>query len=137
MSKFAFDKILTKFEKAKSVIPQELGKDATKFFNDSFAKQGWTNDGFQAWKARKRNISPRDQGRAILVDSGALKRAVATSLKSATFEQIRFEVNLPYAQYVNEGTPKMPQRQFIGDSIMLRKELQAKIEKITDAIWQE
>ena len=137
MSKLGLDKALLRFTKARNEIPQELGKDAVKFFNDSFAKQGWTNEGFQAWKARKRNVSPRDQGRAILVDSGALKRAVATSLKSVTFEQIRFEVNLPYAAYLNEGTPKMPQRQFIGDSIMLKKQLQAKIEKITDAIWQE
>lgn len=103
MNKFNFDQVIKKLEKAKSALPKVLANDTKKFFLASWEKQGWDDGGVKAWAPRKYNKNKRSAGRAILVKSGALRRAVNASLKSATFDSIKFSVHLPYAQIHNEG----------------------------------
>lgn len=103
MDKFNFDQVIKKLEQAKSSLPKVLANDTKKFFLASWQKQGWDNGGVKAWSPRKYNKNKRSAGRAILVKSGALRRAVNASLKSATFDSIKFSVDLPYAQIHNEG----------------------------------
>jgi phage gpG-like protein len=149
MSKFNFDRVLQNFNKVEKELPKELASDTQKFFNNSFRQQGW--DG-KTWQTPQRRISgttaykypkKKDLGRrtrATLVKSGALRRAVATSLRVATFNKIRFEVDLPYAKVHNDGLPvrnfKMPQRKFMGDSPTLRNLQLKKIKKVIDTIWR-
>ena len=143
--KFNFDKVQQNLEQLKRELPKVLANDAVRFFNGSFTKQGW--DG-QRWQTPKRKIpgtyeyrypkknAKTRQSRAILVESGRLRRAVATSLKTVSFRAIRFVVDLPYASVHNEGGPKMPQRKFMGDSKTLRNLQRAKITQAIKKIWQ-
>ena len=103
MDKFNFDQVIKKLEQAKSSLPKVLANDTKKFFLASWQKQGWDDNGIAKWAPRKKNKNKRAAGRAILVKSGALRRAVNGSLRSATFNSIKFSVDLPYAQIHNEG----------------------------------
>lgn len=148
-TKFNFDRVLANVDKMKQELPRVLANDAVRYFNDSFRKAGW--DG-QRWETPKRKIPgtyeykyPKKnakirQSRAILVQSGRLRRAVATSVKLVSFNVIRFVVDLPYAAVHNEGGPirggKMPRRKFMGDSKTLRNLQKAKIRTAIDKIWK-
>lgn len=145
MSKFNFDRVLRNVEQMKQELPKELANDTQKFFNAAFVKQGW--DG-KTWKTPQRRIAGtnpykypkfKDLGRrtrATLVKTGRLRRTVATALKQASFESIKFFVDLPYASVHNNGEGNIPQRKFMGDSPTLRKLQRAKIKKVIDSIWQ-
>lgn len=150
MSKFNFSRVLQNMNQLKRELPQELANDAQKFFNNSFRQQGW--DG-QTWKVPQRRIpgtfeykypKKKDLGRrtrATLVQTGRLRRTVATSLKSATFQSIKFVVDLPYAAVHNDGLPMkngqpMPKRKYMGDSPILRQMQRKKITKMIDTIWR-
>lgn len=149
MSKFNFDRVLTNFKQLEQELPKELANTTQKFFNNAFRQQGW--DG-KTWQTPQRRIPgtnaykyPKSKGlgrrtRATLVKSGALRRAVATSLRVATFKKVRFEVDLPYAKVHNEGLQvrnfKMPERKFMGDSPTLRKLQLNVIKKVTNTIWR-
>lgn len=100
MNKFNFDQVIKKLEQTKSSLPKVLANDTKKFFLASWQKQGWDGN---SWAPRKYNKNKRAAGRLILVKSGALRRAVNGSLRSATFSSIRFSVDLPYAKIHNEG----------------------------------
>lgn len=141
MDKFNFDQVIKKLEQAKSSLPKVLANDTKKFFLASWQKQGWDDGGVKAWAPRKYNKNKRSAGRAILVKSGALRRAVNASLKSATFDSIKFVVDSPYAQIHNDGLPmkngkRMPQRKSVGDSASLRKIQKGTIQKSTDKIFK-
>lgn len=116
-------------------LPLELSKDAQKFFNASWRNQGFDDGGVQKWKSRAKETK-KSKGKAILVSSGNLRTAVGTSLKEATWEKIRFVVDVFYAGYHNEGDGKIPQRKFMGDSKTLRILQREKIKKIVDKIWR-
>jgi phage gpG-like protein len=150
MSKLNFDKVIKKFDKLKQDLPKVLANDAVRYFNQSFVKGGW--DG-QSWKVPDRKIpgtyaykypkkgASRRHTRATLVESGALRRAVATSVKRVSFSSIKFMVALPYAAIHNEGLQmkyggRMPKRKFMGDSPQLRNLQRRKIKNAIQAIWQ-
>jgi phage gpG-like protein len=149
MSKFNFDKVQRNIEKLKRDLPIVLANDAQRFFNSSFVKQGWDGvnwitpqrkiAGTNAYKYPKKGANARHT-RATLVGSGKLRRTVAQSLVSKTFQSIKFIVNLPYAAVHNEGLPikggRMPQRKFMGDSETLRKLQREKINKAVKSVWQ-
>ena len=150
MSKFNFDMVLKNCKQVEQELPKELANTTQKFFNKAFRQQGW--DG-KTWQTPQRRIPgtnaykyPKSKRlgrrtRATLVGkSGTLRRAVATSLRVATFKKVRFEVDLEYAKVHNEGLQvrnfKMPERKFMGDSPTLRKLQLNVIKKVTNTIWQ-
>jgi phage gpG-like protein len=140
MNQFGFDKVIANMERAKAEIPPIIANLSQNFFVESFNKQGFTYNGLQAWKQR---VSTKDAGRAILVKSGRLKRAVGNSVQEATFEKIRLGVSLsdvPYAQIHNEGgetkNATIPKREYMGDSPELRLKQINKIKQMLDKIWQ-
>lgn len=51
----------------------------------------------------------------LLVDSGTLLRSI-TSQVIGSHHTVQIGTNVHYAQYLNEGTPKMPARPFLGIS---------------------
>jgi phage gpG-like protein len=136
MSKLGIDKSLSKFENIKFQLPKIIANDGVRFFLKGFRSQGFTDEVFTRWKSRKGVQKGRDATRNILVDSGALRRSVSNSVKVATWDKIKFQVELPYAAYLNNGTDKMPQRKFMGDSKKLTQENIKKIKEVIGSIWQ-
>ena len=118
------------FLRLRRTLPVLLGNKAKNFFVANFRKQGFDDKGVEKWQPRKFNGLARqkkDSGRAILVKTGNLRRSIR--VKSASMSKIVISSDLDYAAVHNDGTNKMPQRKFIGDSENLRKELTKTITK--------
>ncbi len=96
-----------------------IGNEAKNFFVASFRKQGFDDRNVQPWKPRKKE--GKRKGRAILVDSGDLRRSIVREPVNKTQLSVKISTDLPYAKVHNEGTTKMPKRQFMGDSYKLNE----------------
>jgi len=90
---------LNKYEKHfKQVLqyaPGMLGNDAVNFFSDNFKRQGWLGNRLEPWRKRRSNAR-RNKGRAILVDSGRLRRCIRVT-------SIGADTDVPYVNTHNEG----------------------------------
>jgi phage gpG-like protein len=120
------DKIKKQLEEVEKVIEKtlrQMGVEIKNFFINSFKKQGFTDEQFEKWDGRK---DKKDEGRAILVKTGDLRRSIKVS--EQTNDSVTISTDLPYAQYLNEGTKNMEKREFMGYS----KALDSKIKKIID-----
>jgi phage gpG-like protein len=131
------------FERMKRELPIKIGNMGTRFFIQAFQKQGFTDTTEQAWQEPQRRIpgtpaykypkrnAARRHARAILVQSGKLRAAVNNALKSSVWDNIFWEVNLPYAAVHNYGLEmrygKMPQRKFMGRSETFLRMVKEKI----------
>jgi phage gpG-like protein len=103
-SKFNTDKLKRKFEDMKRDLPTVLANQARGFFVGNFNRQSFTDQHPSPWAPRSTNKGARNEGRAILVKTGRLRRAVNSSLKQASFDRIAFSVSgVPYAKIHNEG----------------------------------
>ena len=136
MDAFGIDRIIKGISAMKNELPKVLANQAQNFFVDNFAKQGFDNGTVKKWKEVQRRIpgtpsykypKKKDLGRrsrAILQGkgSGQLRGAVNNSIREASFSLVRLTVSVPYASYLNKGTPKMPARKFIGNSKTLNKQ---------------
>ena len=119
------------------------------WFDDSFQKGGFTNTSFKAWDKRKQ--PDQRQGGAILVDTTFLRKSL--DVIEETNDKIMFGTHVPYAGVHNNGERiramqnvrahsrvrngkkeqvkahnrkidiKMPERQFIGHSEQMMKNL--------------
>jgi phage gpG-like protein len=100
---FNFEQYEQKFRDALTYLPAMLGNDAVNFFLDSFTKQGWQGNVFEAWKPR-RSVSwgrKNGKGRALLVQSGRLRRSIRiTAISGMT---VTIGTDVPYAKAHNEG----------------------------------
>lgn len=136
-NKLDFTEAIRRLEKKKSDLPKQLANIALNHFTDSFRKQAW--DGVP-WKQVQRRIpgtpsymypkgvDPAKHTRGILYGKERrLALAVKNSLRSVSWNAIRFGVDVPYAVYHNEGTEKLARRQFMGNSIQLNKKLTLRI----------
>ena len=139
-NKFNLDLKLRKFDLLKRTLPRVIGNMAVNHFRQSFKSGGFTDGNFQAWPKRKPG-SKRNAGRAILVDSGALKNSIL--MKDATFDKIRISSEgLAYADVHNRGLRagrgrgfKMPKRKFMGNSKKLQKDMRVKINSSIRSIF--
>lgn len=111
---------------AKRNIPFLVSNNSKNFFLQSFRNQGFTDNSLEKWQKRD-NRSRRSSGRAILVDTGALRRSIKVSQSS--FNKIVITSNLPYAAVHNYGLKagrgrgfKMPKRKFMGNSKKLNQQ---------------
>ena len=104
MSKFGFDKVLKNLQMVERELPKMVANDTKNYFLNSFKTESWDGKAWELPKRRKKkNPKGRDLSR-ILIQSGKLRRAVANSLKEATWEVIRFDVtDVNYAGIHNEG----------------------------------
>ena len=144
-NQFGFDRVQENIKAMKDDLPKVLANQAQSFFVKSWANQAWEG---QQWKEVKRRIVgtpeykyPKNKGlgrrtKAILVGTGRLRRAVATSIRSQQFNNIRLVVDLPYAEVINEGGAHMPKRTFMKDNPTLRGMQGDKIKEFTDKIWK-
>jgi phage gpG-like protein len=101
-NKFQFRRVVQNVEKLKKTLPVLLSNQAQTFFVDSWKKKGWDDNGVKAWQNRK-DTGKKSQGRATLVKSGKLRRAVGQSIRLKSFDKIQLVVALPYAAVHNEG----------------------------------
>ncbi|MDR2361586.1 MAG: hypothetical protein LBD91_02540 [Prevotellaceae bacterium] len=123
--------------------PKMAGKTAADFFTDNFQRQGFLSRGLRAWpevkrrkpKANGRPYTPRETtaaGRRILFgQTRNLSRSIDYDPQKG---HVIVYSDVHYAPYHNEGTDKLPKRQFIGDSAELDKlvisELERKLKNI-------
>jgi phage gpG-like protein len=95
-----FGKTIKDFQAFKQRLPNLVGGTAVRYFKESFRRQGWAGDSFTNWKPRKPSAK-RDKGRALLIDSGRLRRGIRISASSFGFVQVSNDV--PYAAVHNDG----------------------------------
>lgn len=154
MSKFNFQKVKDNIEQVKRQLPVLLANDAQKYFLGAFKDEGWNG---VKWKEVNRRIAdtneykyPKTKGlsrrvKNILIDTGRLRREVSLIAGSAQISYSKYDFtvklaiddgNVPYAGYLNDGTPHMVQRKFMGDSPALRKILRGRIERYMDNVWK-
>lgn len=94
-------KILEAINQFDNTVPdlmKIIGNEAQNHFVKSFRNQGFTDDGLQSWKPRKRG---KDPGRAILVKTGRLRRSIRKRTKGKYAVSIVSDV--PYAMIHNNG----------------------------------
>lgn len=94
-----------KVKQALKKMPKLVGNDVVNFAKDNFKRQGFLGDTLQMWPKRKTKtkwgITPRNNGRAILVDKARLKRA--TRVTQADWSKVIVSNSTPYARAHNEG----------------------------------
>lgn len=127
MGKFKknFDKKIRKLESTKKDLPLQLANIAKRHFVQSFKDGGFRDVNLSPWAKRKAN-SRRNKGRALLVDTGAMRRSV--KVIKASFDIIKVgSVGVSYAKYHNDPKKARVHRQFIGKSKALRQKHLRKI----------
>lgn len=126
---FNFDQKIREIERKKSTLPLKVAAIAKSHFQKSFKDQGFTDTKLDPWASRKtQNKSDRrtTKRRAILVDSGALRRSI--SIVKATFNRIEVgSTGISYAKYHNRGLKPQPLRRFVGRSVVMNRKIRAKI----------
>lgn len=85
-------------------LPMILGNEAVNFSLDRFRQSNWIDNTTQPW-AKRRPGAKRDKGRAILVDSGRLRRSIRIiSIKPG---EVKIGTDVPYAAAHNDGVNKV------------------------------
>jgi len=129
---FNFDKKLKEFKRVQRILPRQIGNIAKTHYLKAFRDQGFTDKNLNPWEKRKtRNKSDRrnKKRRAILVDTGTLRRSIRVGRASWNGIEVG-SFGVKYAKYHNQlhRKYKNTRRQFIGDSQVMRKQIRAKID---------
>lgn len=88
-------------DKAFKEAIQIVAKDAVVTFRKNFTKQGFSDDVFQPWQARKKETR-RSLGKRILTDTGRLRRSIRYVSGIGGYSVTVF-TDVPYAEIHNEG----------------------------------
>jgi phage gpG-like protein len=79
-----------------------IGNEAKNFFVNSWRLQGFDDRSVQKWTPRKKQDKKR-AGRAILVDSGDLRRSIIREPVNKSQLSVKISTDLVYARVHNEG----------------------------------
>ena len=86
-------------------LPYKVGVLMVAFTKERFRQQNWIGDSVEPWPSRKKKTkwgrTKRNNGRALLVNSGRLRRA--TRIISTTPNSVTIGNDTPYAAVHNEG----------------------------------
>lgn len=151
--------------KASEEIPQKalaiIQVEGLNFIKKNFQDQGFNDSGLEQWKPRKTTdrkgrdltryrtnrhgkqgdltqFGKREQGRAILTGHNTGGDKLRNSFKARREKlSVIFYTYKTYAQPHNEGTKKLPKRQFMGKSQYLEKQIKNKLEKTLDQIFKK
>lgn len=122
-----FDEFVKKIKSFPSTgIEDELAKLAKDWFLQSFPNSNSDNGG-QKTNASERGWEPRKKKYLYpaLTKTGKLKKSIHT-------EGNTVKTDVYYASFQNDGTERIPQRQFIGDSKEMDKKMSSIItDKLT------
>lgn len=118
---------LNNITRAKQAWFRDSEQVAIDFFKDSFVKGGFTDTNFRRWRKRT-----RDYAWPTLIKTGDLHNSIKCTVRGPNFFVIDSE--LSYAKYQNDGTDRIPARQFIGKSEILTRKLLANLERIINRI---
>lgn len=104
------DKLLNSYKQKKLQIIQQTAAMALRHFKLSFSNQGFTDVTLKKWPDRVGG--PRNQGRAILVNRGQLKRGLRIKKTDYNGAVVGMDDAIKYADIHNEGgeipvTPQM------------------------------
>jgi phage gpG-like protein len=77
-----------------------LGNDIVNFSLDNFKSQAWLGYSLEPWRQRS-SKAKRNNGRAILVDTGRLRRSIR--ITSISTGSVTVGTDVPYARAHNEG----------------------------------
>ena len=134
MSQLGLNRQLNQFKRNKRALMDDLAKNSLDFFQDTnFKNQAFTDVPRKRWKKLKK---PRPDGstRPILIRTGRLRRSGKKRTLSRSRSQVRFTA--PYASYHNEGTRKLPRRQFSGESRLLNRQNKKILVNYTSKIFR-
>ena len=143
---------IKKLEKVRHRLPQRAAVVAVNFSKERFVRKNWVDTSPQAWPKRK----AKGRG-SLMIRTGRLKRSIRKLVVTNDF--ILLGTDVPYAQVHNEGGSikktvsvrrherkisrgqakvkahsrnmnlKIPKRQFIGNSAILRRRIERLIER--------
>lgn len=86
-------------------LPLLMGNEVVNFALDNFKRQGFLGDSLQPWRPRKNpnkwGQAPKRNSRAILVDTGRLRRSIR--VVRSNWQEIVIGTDVPYAKAHNEG----------------------------------
>lgn len=147
---FHFGRIIENLVQVKRKLPILIANEAQRFFFSSFQTGGFMDATFTPWKEVQRRIPgtkaykyPSKKGlsrreKAILTNTGELRKQVRNSVKEATFNRVFLEVNSPYGGYLNDGDSRgrYPARPFMRNSIFLDKRIDEIIGETVDKIFE-
>jgi phage gpG-like protein len=104
-NKQVMQQMKARLEKVIKGLPRIIANEALNFTKDNFKKQGFQGAVFERWPARnpisKWGATKRNKGRAILVDTGRLRRA--NRISRSDWAMIVISNDTPYAKAHNEG----------------------------------
>jgi phage gpG-like protein len=109
-------------KRLKKTLPRKIANIAKNHYLEGFRREGRQTDASASgWPARKKK-DKQNTRRAILVKTASLKNDV--DVRRTTFEEIVLGTkDVAYGEYHNEGTEKMPMREFLGDSKKLDRKI--------------
>lgn len=95
-----FSDLASRYRAFRRKAPALVSGIAVNEFRANFRRQGYrkTKSGVEKWVARKVNTG--SAGRAILIKSGRLRRAIRSA---PTYKEARVIINVPYAAIHNRG----------------------------------
>lgn len=128
---FNFDKVRKALENELKELPKEL---AVMVKDDAISNVNTTSFNGKKWAERKQSYD-----HPMLNDTGNLLSAIRDSVQSGTksgFDTYEIRVVNDYGLFHNEGTPKMAQRQFIGEYPELNTKLEKYIIKQLEDLWK-
>jgi phage gpG-like protein len=146
-NQFDFRRVQIRLKEAEKGLSLSLANVAKNDFLNNFREQGFNG---QKWREVQRRIAGtkaysgnKDLGkrtRAILQGkgSGRLRKDVANSVSNGIKNSelsYTLIVNNEYASFHNDGTKRIPQRQFVGMTEKLNKKLLNKINEKFSKIW--
>jgi phage gpG-like protein len=95
----------SRIKSALRTLPRIVGNEVVNFALDNFKKQGFLGDVFEKWPARKNPTKwgtvPKRNGRALLVNSGRLRRG--GRIVRADWNAVVYGNDVPYARAHNDG----------------------------------
>lgn len=136
----AFKEVVGNYKMVKGSVPLKIANTIQNHFLKGFRRGGGqTNQSIGGWKKRKHSRNARTRkrslNRAILVNKGHLRADIKKRKVSFTNVTVGTR-SIPYAGYVNEGTSKMDQREFIGESKVLERKIEMQLKKEIDKIFK-
>ncbi|WP_052594131.1 phage virion morphogenesis protein [Aureispira sp. CCB-QB1] len=101
MAKNKIKEIQRKYNHLKRRLPRTIGQVAVNFSKDNFRRQGFL-DGGRVNKWKKRKFSGGNEGKALLTQSGKLKKSIAI-IRASPSEIVIGTKGIPYGRIHNEG----------------------------------